>query len=42
LFWNYKFNQDMTLGDEEAKFWMDVAKKEYFFTNDRAVEYTDR
>ena len=42
LFWNYKFNQDMTLGDEEAKFWMDIAKKEYFFTNDRAVEYTDR
>ena len=42
LFWEYKFNQDVILSEDEAKFWMDVAKKEYFFTNDRAVEYTDK
>ena len=42
LFWSYKFNQDTILSEDEAKFWMDVAKKEYFFTNDRAVEYTDK
>ena len=40
LFWDYKFNKDMQLSPEEAKFWIELAKKEYFFTTDRKVEYT--
>tara|TARA_R110000824_G_scaffold42265_3_gene124708 strand:- start:1803 stop:2600 length:798 start_codon:yes stop_codon:yes gene_type:complete len=39
LFWDYKFNKDKQLSPEEAKFWVDLAKKEYFFTTDRKVEY---
>jgi hypothetical protein len=39
LFWNYKFKDDMKLSPEEAKFWVDTAKKEYFFTKDRQVEF---
>ena len=37
LFWDYKFNQDYRLSAEEAKFWVDTAKQEYFFTMDREV-----
>jgi len=40
LFWDYKFNPDIKLGQEEAKFWIDLSKKEYFFTKDRKLEYT--
>ena len=39
LFWDYKFNQDYRLGPEEAKFWVDTAKQEYFFTMDREVVF---
>lgn len=38
IFWNYKFGQEQMLGDE-VKFWVQTAKKEYFFTNDRAIKY---
>ena len=40
LFWDYKFNKDKQLSPDEAKFWIELAKKEYFFTKDRKVEYT--
>lgn len=30
-----------TLSDKESKFWFDVAKKEYFYTIDRDVEYKE-
>jgi|TARA_R110000824_G_scaffold14914_2_gene63157 hypothetical protein len=40
LFWDYKFNKDEQLSPDEAKFWIDLAKKEYFFTKDRAIEYS--
>lgn len=38
IFWNYKFSSDKML-DDEVKFWIQTAKKEYFFTADRAIKY---
>jgi len=38
LFWNYKFAEDKMLEDE-VKFWVQTAKKEYFFTDDRVIKY---
>ena len=38
LFWNYKNGVDKML-DEEVKFWVQNAKKEYFFTEDRSIKY---
>jgi glycosyltransferase involved in cell wall biosynthesis len=38
IFWNYK-NGDNVLTNDEVKFWIDSAKKEYFFINDRAIKY---
>ena len=39
LFWDYKFNPLSKLTPEEAKFWVETSKKEYFFADDRNVEY---
>ena len=41
LFWEYKNHTSEKLMPEEAKFWMDTAKKEYFFKIDRKVKYAD-
>jgi hypothetical protein len=38
IFWNYK-NGDDRLTQEEVKFWIDTAKKESFFTNERDIKY---
>ncbi len=38
IFWNYK-NGENVLTDDEVSFWVDSAKKEYFFINDRAIKY---
>jgi len=38
IFWNYK-NGESVLSSDEVKFWVDSAKKEYFFINDRAIKY---
>lgn len=38
IFWNYKFASDKML-DDEVKFWIQAAKKEYFFTADRTIKY---
>lgn len=38
IFWNYK-NGDDNLTDEEVRFWVESAKKEYFFINDRSIKY---
>lgn len=38
LFWNYKFGSDKMV-DEEVKFWVQTAKKEYFFKDDRTIKY---
>lgn len=39
LFWNFKNNDDTKLKDDEVKFWLDTAKKEFFFKNKREVNY---
>jgi hypothetical protein len=38
IFWNYK-NGDNKIDQSEAKFWIDAAKKEYFFTTERDIKY---
>lgn len=38
IFWNYKFG-DTKITDDEVRFWLDSAKKEHFFTNDRNIKY---
>lgn len=38
IFWNYK-NGENILTEDEVKFWIDLAKKEYFFINDRSIKY---
>jgi len=39
IFSNYKFGSDK-LSNDEIKFWLDTAKKEYFFSNDREITYS--
>ncbi len=41
LFWKYKNDDTLKLGEKEAKFWIDTAKKEFFFTNKREVNYNE-
>jgi hypothetical protein len=38
IFWNYK-NGDNVLTEDEIRFWIESAKKESFFINDRAIKY---
>lgn len=38
IFWNYK-NGDSMLSEDEVKFWITSAKKEYFFIEDRNIKY---
>ena len=38
VFWNYKFG-DSKMVEDEVKFWIQTAKREYFFTDDRAIKY---
>jgi hypothetical protein len=38
IFWNYK-NGDDRLDQDEARFWIESAKKEYFFKNERDINY---
>ena len=38
IFWNYK-NGDNSMTSDEVKFWVESAKKEYFFINDRTIKY---
>jgi hypothetical protein len=38
IFWNYKNGSDR-LSEDEVRFWIDTAKKEYFFTQDRNIKY---
>jgi len=39
LFWNYKNNDTEKISPDEAKFWMDLAQKEYYYKEDRNVVY---
>jgi glycosyltransferase involved in cell wall biosynthesis len=38
IFWNYKFG-DVKMLEDEVKFWVQTAKKEYFFVDDRVIKY---
>jgi len=38
IFWNYKFGEEKMIEDE-VRFWIQTAKKEYFFTDDRVIKY---
>jgi len=39
LFWSYRNNEENKLQENEVKFWLDTAKKEFFFKNKREVNY---
>ena len=41
LFYGYK-NGENPVSKDEAKFWMDTAKKEYFFTEDREITFEEK
>jgi hypothetical protein len=41
LFWLYKNNEEQLLSEKEVKFWLETAKKEFFFKNKRDVNYTE-
>jgi hypothetical protein len=38
IFWNYK-NGDDRLSEDEVKFWVESAKKEYLYIKDRDIKY---
>jgi hypothetical protein len=38
IFWNYKNGEDI-MSENEVKFWISTAKKEYFFKDDRNIKY---
>jgi len=38
IFWNYK-NGSEKLSEDEVRFWIETAKKEYFFNEDRDIKY---
>ena len=38
IFWNYKYG-DSKMIEDEVKFWLQTAKKEYFFSDDRVINY---
>jgi hypothetical protein len=39
LFWSYRNDENNKLPENEVKFWLDTAKKEFFFKNKREVNY---
>ena len=39
LFWSFKNDENNKLEEDEVKFWLDTAKKEFFFKNKREVKY---
>jgi hypothetical protein len=39
LFWSYKNDDKIKLSENETKFWLETAKKEFFFKNKRDVNY---
>ena len=41
LFWSYKNDESKKLEEDEVKFWLETAKKEFFFKNKRDVKYVE-
>jgi hypothetical protein len=42
IFWRYKNDPEEKLSEDEAKFWIDAAKKEYYFKNKRDLKYVKK
>jgi hypothetical protein len=42
LFWQYKNDEKEKMSEDEVKFWVDAAKKEYFFKNKRDIKYVKK
>ena len=42
LFWNYKNIESEKMTEDEVKFWLETAKKEYFFKNKRDIKYVKK
>jgi hypothetical protein len=40
LFWKYKNDEASKISSDEAKFWMDAARKEFYFNEQRELNYT--
>jgi hypothetical protein len=38
IFWNYKHGESV-MTEDEVKFWIQTAKREYFFIEDRTIKY---
>lgn len=38
IFWNYKYG-DSKMTEDEVKFWIQTAKKEFFFSEDRTIKF---
>ena len=38
IFWNYKYGESI-MAEPEVRFWLQTAKQEYFFTDDRVIKY---
>jgi len=41
LFWKYQNDVEFKLSEKEIKFWVETAKKEYFFKNKRDITYME-
>lgn len=41
LFWSYKNDENKKLNENQVKFWLETAKKEYFFKNKRDIVYVE-
>lgn len=41
LFWKYKNDETIKLSENEVKFWLEAAKKEFFFKNNREINYVE-
>jgi hypothetical protein len=41
LFWSYKNSEKTKMSADEVKFWLETAKKEFFFKNKRDINYVE-
>lgn len=41
LFWSIKNDETTKMGEKEVKYWLDAAKKEFFFKNKRDINYVE-
>ena len=41
LFWSYKNDEKNKVTEKEIKFWLETAKKEFFFKNKRDINYIE-